>query len=64
MLRVSHLKQYFIVAFAFKAPFELWDLKAIIADSNSVMFLFNAMVVDYTELYDHSFMSVCRLFLL
>ena len=28
MLRVSHLKQYFIVAFAFRhAPFELWDLR-------------------------------------
>ena len=30
MLRVSHLKQYFIVAFAFRhAPFELWDLKSL-----------------------------------
>ena len=28
MLRVSHLKQYFIVAFAGK-PFELWDLKTL-----------------------------------
>ena len=26
MIRVSHLKQYFIVAFA-GAPFELWDLR-------------------------------------
>jgi hypothetical protein len=28
MVRVSHLKQYFIVAFA-GAPFELWDLRAM-----------------------------------
>ena len=28
MLRVSHLKQYFIVAFV-GAPFELWDLRSM-----------------------------------
>ena len=29
MLRVSHLKQYFIIAFAAGQPFELWDLKTL-----------------------------------
>ena len=54
MIRVSHAKQYFVLAFS-AGPFELWDIKklCLLRYNNAIFKLFIVMIFFHTGAKSH-----------